>query len=141
MFNNSLPVSSLFYKISLLCPPHCRPACIPCTFCSSIFCALCTIPLQCNFCLLCISATTLHLHHSHQQQQQPQQIQQQQQPISSLDRVLIVVVHLVHEMCAMPLHPHTASISSTSRVLCLIIATLQLLWWFPPCVQHHWVFC
>jgi hypothetical protein len=32
-------------------------------------------------------------------------------------------------------------ISSTSRVLCLIIATLQLLWWFPPRVQHHWVLC
>jgi hypothetical protein len=29
-------------------------------------------------------------------------------------------------------------ISSTSRVLCLIITTLQLLWWFPPRVQHHW---
>jgi hypothetical protein len=52
-------------------------------------------------------------------------------PISSLYRVLIASVHLVHAMCAIPLHTHTAPISSTSRVLCLIImVTLQLLWRF-----------
>jgi hypothetical protein len=125
MFNNSLPVSSLFCKISLLCLPHCLPACIPCTFCSSIFCTLCAIPLQCTFCLLCISAAALHLllytcitHNNNNL-------------ISSLYRVLIASVHLVHAMCTMPLPAHTALISSTSRVLCLIImVTLQLLWRF-----------
>jgi hypothetical protein len=136
MFNNGLPDSSLFCKISLLCLPHCHPACIPCTFCSSIFCTLCAIPLQCTFCLLCISTAALHLllytsitHNSNNNH------------ISSLYHVLIASVHLVHAMCAIPLHTHTAPISSTSRVLCLIITTLQLLWWFPPRVQHHWVFC
>jgi hypothetical protein len=62
-------------------------------------------------------------------------------PISSLYHVLIASVHLVHEMCAIPLHNHTAPISSTSRVIFLIIATLQLLWWFSPRIQHHWVLC
>jgi hypothetical protein len=75
MFNNNLPVSSLFCKISLLCLPHCLPARIHCTFCSSAFCALCTIPIQCTFCLLSISAAALHLllHTciTHQQQQPP----------------------------------------------------------------------
>jgi hypothetical protein len=46
-------------------------------------------------------------------------------------RVLIASVHLVHAMYPMPLPAHTALISSTSRVLCLIImVTLQLLWRF-----------
>jgi hypothetical protein len=62
--------------------------------------------------------------------------------ISSLFHILIVSVLLVHAIFAMPLHSHTAQISSTSQVLCLIIiATLKLLWQFSPCVQHHWVFC
>jgi len=61
MFNNELPVSSLFCKISLLCLPHCLPAHIHFTLCSSSFCALCTIPIQCTFCLLSISTVALHL--------------------------------------------------------------------------------
>jgi hypothetical protein len=40
-------------------------------------------------------------------------------------------VHLVHAVFAMPLHADSAPLSSTSRVLCLIIiVTLQLLWQF-----------
>jgi hypothetical protein len=39
VFNNSLPVSSLFCKISLLYLPHCFPARIHCTF--LFFCLLC----------------------------------------------------------------------------------------------------
>jgi hypothetical protein len=36
-------------------------------------------------------------------------------------------------MFAIPLHADSASLSSTSRVLYLIIiVTLQLLWWFAP---------
>jgi hypothetical protein len=61
MFNNSLPVSSLFCKVSLLCLPHCLPARIHFTFCSSACCALCAIPIPCTFCLLSISAAALHL--------------------------------------------------------------------------------
>jgi hypothetical protein len=39
---------------------------------------------------------------------------------------------------AMPLHADFAPLSSTSRVLCLIIIViLQLLWWFTLHVQHH----
>jgi hypothetical protein len=45
VFNNNLPVSSLFCKISLLSLPHCLPTCIHCPFCSSAFCAPCAIPL------------------------------------------------------------------------------------------------
>jgi hypothetical protein len=63
-------------------------------------------------------------------------------PISSLFNILIVSVVFVHAIFAMPLHAHSAPNSSTTRVLCLIIImTLQLLWWFPPRAQHHWVFC
>jgi hypothetical protein len=60
-------------------------------------------------------------------------------PISLLFfSILIVSVVFVHAIFAMPLHPHSAPNSSITRVLCLIIfVTLQLLWWFPPCVQHH----
>jgi hypothetical protein len=40
-------------------------------------------------------------------------------------------VHLVHAIFAIPLHAHTAPISSTSQVLCvIIIVTLRLLWQF-----------
>jgi hypothetical protein len=48
--------------------------------------------------------------------------------ISSLYCVFIAFVHLVHAMRAKSLHTHTVLISSTTRVLCLIIiVTLQLL--------------
>jgi hypothetical protein len=51
--------------------------------------------------------------------------------ISSLYRVYIAYVHLVHAIFSIPMHAHTAPISSTSRVLCvIIIVTLQLLWLF-----------
>jgi hypothetical protein len=127
VFNNSLPVSSLFCKILLLSLPHCLPACIRCPFCSSAFCALCAIPIQCTFCFLSILAAApplyffthalLHLSNNH--------------TITTLYRVLIASMHLVHVMYAMPLPVHTTLISSTSQVLCLIIiVTLQLLWWF-----------
>jgi hypothetical protein len=99
MFNNSLPVSSLFCKISLLCLPHCHPARIPCTFCSSIFCTLCahsssmhhlsSVPFSC-----CTPPSSLHMHPS----------QQQQQPISSLLHILILPVHLVHVLYLIILH-------------------------------------
>jgi hypothetical protein len=127
VFNNSLPVSSLFYKILLLSLPYCLLACICCPFCSFAFCALCAIPIQCTFCFLSISAAApplyffthalLHLNNNHL--------------ITSLSRVLLASVHLVHAMYPMPLPAHTALISSTSRVLCLIImVTLQLFWRF-----------
>ena len=87
------------------------------------------------------SPSSSHMNHLHQ-------LQSQQTPtviakkISSLYCVFIASVHLVHAMFAMPLHADSASLSSTSRVLYLIIiVTLQLLWWFAPRVQHHWVLC
>jgi hypothetical protein len=63
--------------------------------------------------------------------QRPHQLQQQQQPFSSLYCVYIASVHLVHAIFTIPLHAHTTPISSTSRVLCvIIIITLHLLWPF-----------
>jgi hypothetical protein len=61
MFNNNLPISSLFCKISLLCLPHCLPAHIHFPLYSSAFCALCILPIQCTFFILSLSATALHL--------------------------------------------------------------------------------
>ena len=61
MFNNNLPVSSLFCKISLLHLPHSLPACIHFTFYSSSFFALYAIPIQCPFSLLAIPTPALHL--------------------------------------------------------------------------------
>jgi hypothetical protein len=89
--------------------------------------------LQCNLPLLCISTpalcllahTSILLHSNHNNSNSNNNL------ISSLYHVLIASVHLVHAMCTIPLHTHTAPISSTSRVLCLIImVTLQLLWRF-----------
>jgi hypothetical protein len=136
MFNNNLPVSSLFCKISLLCLPHCLPARIPCTFCSSIFCALCAIPFQCTFCLLCISAAALHLllhtcitHNNNNL-------------ITSLYRVLIASVHLVHAMytnaSACSHHVNLFHISSAlSDHHGNPSASLAVF----PRVQHHWMSC
>jgi hypothetical protein len=91
-------------------------------------------------------------------------------PRSLLFCILIVSVLLVHAICTKLLHDltlppfspsgclcalHSAKtsltlastlslycISSSCRVLYLIIiATLQLLWRFPPRIQHHWVLC
>jgi hypothetical protein len=143
MFNNGLPDSSLFCCISLLCLPHCLPAHMTCIVCSSAFYALCTMSIHCTVPLLFNSAAALSSFFTHES---PSTTTTTATPtatttISSLYRVLIASVHLVHAMHAIPLHTHTAPISSTSRVLCLIITTLQLLWWFPPRVQHHWVFC
>ena len=56
---------------------------------------------------------------------------QWQQLVSSFFGILVVFVVFVHAIFAMPLHAEFAPISSTSRVLCLIImVTLQLLWRF-----------
>jgi hypothetical protein len=116
MFNNSLPVSSLFCKISLLCLPHCLPARIHCTFCSSAFCALCAIPIQCTFCLLSISAAALHLllhtcitHNSNNPN-------------------LFFVPHSYTPCASCACSVCNGSACSACRVLCLfIMATLQLL--------------
>jgi hypothetical protein len=133
MFDNGLPDSSLFHCILLLYLPHCLPAHMTCAVCSSAFYTLCTTSLQCNLPLLCISTpvlcllahTSILLHSNHNNSIS------NNNPISSLYHVLIASVHLVHAMCAIPLHAHIALISSTSRVFCLIImVTLPLLWQF-----------
>jgi hypothetical protein len=140
MFNNGLPDSLLFCCISLLCLPHCLPAHMTCTVCSSAFYALCTMSIHCTVPLLCIATSALCLlaHTSNLLHSDHRNSNSNNNPISSLYRVFIASVHLVHAMFAMPLHADSASLSSTSRVLCLIIiVTLQLLWWFTPRVQHH----
>jgi hypothetical protein len=127
VFNNSLPVSSLFYKIFLLSLPHCLLVCIHCPFCSSTFCALCAIPIQCNFCFLYILVVApplyflthalLHLRNNNL--------------ITSLCHVFIASMHLVHVICTILLHLFTVSALSdhnydfsTSLAVC-------------PCVHHH----
>jgi hypothetical protein len=140
MFNNGLPDSSLFCCILLLCLPHCLPAHMNCTVYSSAIYTLCTMSLQCNLLLLCISTpalcllahTSILLHSNHNNSNR------NINTFSSLYRVYIAYVHLVHAIFTIPMHAHTVPMSSTSRVLCLIIImTLQLLWWFTPCVYDH----
>jgi hypothetical protein len=141
MFNNGLPDLSLFCYISLLCLPHCLSAHITCVVCSSTFYALCAMSIHCTAPLLCYSATALSSFFTHESPSPTTTTPNSynnNNPISSLYHVFIASVHLVHAMFTMPLHADSALLSSTSRVLCLIIImTLQLLWWFAPRVQHH----
>jgi hypothetical protein len=132
MFNNGLPDSSLFCCILLLCLPHFLSAHMTCVVCSSTFYALCAMSIHCTVPLLCISTfalcllaqTSILLHSDHSNSNS----NNNNNPISSLYRVYIASVHLVHAIFAIPMHAHIAPISSTSRVLCLIImVTLQLL--------------
>jgi hypothetical protein len=123
---------SLFCYTALPCLHQCLLH-TPCTFCSSPFYALCAISFQCNIPLLCIfcSCALPPCTPLNSPPQGQRRLPQQQQPFSSLYRVYISSVPLVHAMCTIPLHAHTTPISSTSRVLCLIImVTLQLLWQF-----------
>ena len=134
MFNNGLPVLSLFYFISLLCLPHFLSAHITCVICSFAFYALCAMSIHCTVPLMCYLAVALSSFFT-PELPLPTSLtttsNSNNNPISSLYRVFIASVHLVHEMHAIPIHTHTASISSTSWVLCLIImVTLQLLWPF-----------
>jgi hypothetical protein len=133
MFNNGLPDSSLFCCISLLCLPHCLSAHMTCVVCSSAFYALCAMSIHCTVPLLCISTsalcllahTSILLHSDHNNSNN------NNNRFSSLYRVYIAYVHLMHAIFTIPLHAHTVPISSTSRVLCvIIIVTLQLLWPF-----------
>jgi hypothetical protein len=145
MFNNGLPDLSLFCCISLLCLPHCLSAHIPCAVWSSAFYALCAISILCTVPLLCYSAAALSSFFT-PELPLPTSLtttsNSNNNPISSLYRVFIASVHLVHAMFSMPLHAYSPSLSSTSRVLYLIIiVTLQLLWWFALRVQYHWVLC
>jgi hypothetical protein len=136
MFNNGLPDSSLFCCISLLCLPHCLSAHMTCAICSSAFYALCTMSIHCTVPLLYYSTAALYSFFTHESLSPPTTIansnnNSNNNPISSLYRVYIAYVHLVHAIFTIPLHAHTTPISSTSRVLCLIImVTLQLLWPF-----------
>jgi hypothetical protein len=141
MFNNGLPDLSLFCCISLLYLPHCLSAHITCAVCSLAFHALCAMSIHCTVPLLCYSAAALSSFFTHESPSPTTTTTNSysnNNPISSLYRVFIASVHLVHAVFAMPLHADSALLSSTSRVLCLIIiVTLKLLWWFAPRVQHH----
>jgi hypothetical protein len=66
MFNNGLPDSSLFCCISLLCLPHCLPAHMTCTVCSSTFYALCAMSIHCTVPLLFNSAAALSSFFTHE---------------------------------------------------------------------------
>jgi hypothetical protein len=139
MFNNGLPDSSLFCCISLLCLPHCLSAHITCAVYSSSFYALCTMSIHCTVPPLCNSAAALSSFFTHESPSPTTTTTNYNNtPNSSLYHVFMASVHLVHAIFSIPLHAHTAPISSTSQVLCvIIIATLQLLWQFNPCVYHH----
>jgi hypothetical protein len=144
-FFNGLPISSLFCYTALLCLHQCLLH-SPCAFYSFSFYALCAMSLQCTIPLLCISTTALCLllHTS-----------------ITLNRNHPDLFFVLHSYslcapCACNMHqPPTCSppptvlhievffalsFSTLCRVLYLIIiATLQLLWRFHPCVHHHWV--
>jgi hypothetical protein len=141
MFNNGLPDSSLFCCISLLCLPHCLSAHMTCTICSSAFYALCAMSIHCTVPLLFNSAAALSSFFTHESPSTTTTTtnSNSNNPPSLLCTcVYIASVHLVHAIFTIPLHAHTAPISSTSQVLCvIIIVTLQLLWQFNPCVYHH----
>jgi hypothetical protein len=142
MFKNGLSDLSLFYCISLLYLPHCLSTHITCAVCSSAFYALCAMSIHYTVPLLCYSAVALSSFFTHESPSPttttPNSYNNNKKNISSLYRVFIASVYLVHTMFAMPLYADSAPLSSTSRVLCLIIiVTLQLLWWFTPRVQHH----
>jgi hypothetical protein len=84
VFNNSLPVSSLFCKISLLSLPHCLPTCIHWPFCSPTFCSLCAIPFSMNLLfsvhLCCCTPLISLLKHYFTLATTTNHSQQQQQP-------------------------------------------------------------
>jgi hypothetical protein len=134
MFNNGLPDSPLFCCISLLCLPHFLSTHITCVVCSSAFYALCSMSIHCTIPLLCYSAAALSSFFTHESPSPTTTTTNSNSDntlISSLYRVYIDFVHLVHAIFSIPMHAHTAPISSTSRVLCMIIiVTLQLLWLF-----------
>ena len=145
MINNGLPDLSLFCCISLLFLPHCLSAHITCVVWSSVFYDLCAISILCTVPLLCYSAVALCSFFT-PESPLPTTLtttsNSNNNPISSLYHVFIASLHLVHSMFSMPLHAYSPSLSSTSQVLYLIIiVTLQLLWWFAPCVQHYWMLC
>jgi hypothetical protein len=138
MFNNGLPNLSLFCCISLLCLPHCLPAHVTCAICSSTFYSLCAMSIHCTNPLLCNSAAALSSFFIQESPSTTTNSHSNRNPISSLYHVFIASVHLVNVVFAMPLHANSAPLSSTSRVLCLIIImTLQLLCWFALRVQYH----
>ena len=141
MFNNGLPDSSLFCCISLLCLPHSLSAHITYVVCSSAFYALCSMSIHCTVPLMCYLAAALSFFFTHESPSPTTTTtnsNNNSNRISSLYRVYIASVHLLHAIFAIPMHAHTAPISSTSRVLCvIIIVTLHLLWPFFPRIQHH----
>jgi hypothetical protein len=124
MFNNGLPDLSLFYCISLLCLPHCLSAHITCAVWSSSFYALCTISILCTVPLLSYSAAALSSFFT-PESPLPTTLtttsNSNNSLISSLYHAFIASVRLVHAVFAMPLHADSAPLSSTSRVLYLII--------------------
>jgi hypothetical protein len=129
MFNNGLPDSSLFCYILFLCLPHCLSAHMTCVVCSSDFYALCAMSIHSTVPLLCNSAAALSSFFTHESPSPTKttaNFDSNNNRFSSLYRVYIASVHLVHAIFAIPLHAHTVPISSTSRVLyVIIIVTLQ----------------
>jgi hypothetical protein len=131
MFNNGLPDLSLFCCISLLCLPHFLSVHITCAVCSSTFYVLCSMSIHSTVPLLCYSAAALSSFFTHESPSPTTTTNNNCNLISSMYHVYMASVHLVHEIFGIPMHAHTAPISSTSRVLwVIIIVTLQLLWLF-----------
>jgi hypothetical protein len=124
MFNDGLLDFSLFCCISLLCLLHCLSSHITCAVCSSAFYALCAMSIHCTVSLLFYSAVALSYFFTHKSPSPTTTTPNSyinDNPISSLYLAFIASAHLVHAMFAMPLHADSMPLSSTSRVLCLII--------------------
>jgi hypothetical protein len=132
MFNNGLPDLSLFCCISLLCLPHCLSSHITCIVCSFIFYALWTVSIHCTAPLLCYSAAALSSFFTHELLSPTTTTPNS---YSNSNNNLFFSVLCIYSLCAPcaynvcnPLHADSVSLSSTSRVFCLIIiVTLQLL--------------
>jgi hypothetical protein len=127
MFNNGLPDLSLFCCISFLFLPHCLSAHLTSVVCSSMIYPLCAMSIHCKVPLEINSAaaqTSFFMHESLSTSTNTTTRTTIETPISSLYCVFIASMHLVHAVFAMPLHADSASLSSTSRVLCLIIIVI-----------------
>ena len=146
MLNNGLPDSSLFYCILLLCLPHCLPAQMTCTICSSSFYALCTMSIHSTDPLLFNSTAALSSFFTHES---PSSTTITATSNNNNNNPLLFSVLCIYTFCA----PCACNVRNSSACwLCFVIlhlssalsdhhrdssASLAVF----PCVQHHWMLC
>jgi hypothetical protein len=141
VFNNSLPVSSLFCKILLLRLPRCLPACICCPFCSYAFmlCGPCPFAAQFSFCSfqLLHSDPSSYMNHL------------QQHPIPATTTTYLFSVLCIYIFCApcacnacnTSTYSHHANILHNSSSLSDHHRDSSASLVIFPLVQHHCMLC